>query len=98
MLPAPDLSPQRPSSVSAPRSDAEEQRRGITMRALATGLWHAQGLRGGATQHGRAPDQLARPMTHSLVREAFLHRLVPVLVINKVDWLCTQLRLDASEA
>ena len=36
--------------------------------------------------------------THSLVREAFLHRLTPVLVINKVDRLCTQLRLDASEA
>ena len=36
--------------------------------------------------------------THSLVCKALLHRIVPVLVINKVDRLCTQLRLDASEA
>jgi len=36
--------------------------------------------------------------THSLVREAYLHQLVPVLVINKVDRLCMEMGLDASEA
>jgi len=36
--------------------------------------------------------------THSLVREAYLHQLVPVLVINKVDRLCIELGLDATEA
>jgi len=36
--------------------------------------------------------------THSLVREAYLHQLVPVLVINKVDRLCMEMGLDPSEA
>lgn len=36
--------------------------------------------------------------THSLVREAYLHQLVPVLVINKVDRLCMEMGLDPTEA
>jgi translation elongation factor EF-G len=36
--------------------------------------------------------------THSLVREAYLHRLVPILVINKVDRLCGEMGLDPTKA
>lgn len=36
--------------------------------------------------------------THSLVREAHLYRLMPILVINKVDRLCSDLGLDVTEA
>ncbi len=35
--------------------------------------------------------------THSLVREAYLHRLVPILVINKVNRLCGEMGLDPTE-
>ena len=37
------------------------------------------------------------PRTHSLVREAYLHQLVPILVINKVDRLCMEMGLDSTE-
>lgn len=37
------------------------------------------------------------PRTHSLVREAYMHQLVPVLVINKVDRLCMEMGLDPTE-
>jgi ribosome assembly protein 1 len=37
------------------------------------------------------------PRTHSLVREAYLHQLVPILVINKVDRLCMEMGLDPTE-
>jgi len=36
--------------------------------------------------------------THSLMREAFLHRLMPILVVNKVDRLCADLGLNATES
>lgn len=36
--------------------------------------------------------------THQVVREAYHHQLVPVLVINKVDRLCTNLCLSPTEA
>jgi ribosome assembly protein 1 len=36
--------------------------------------------------------------THQVLREAFLHELVPVLVINKIDRLCCDLCLTATEA
>jgi small GTP-binding protein len=36
--------------------------------------------------------------THQVVREAHHHQLVPVLVINKVDRLCTNLCLSPTEA
>lgn len=38
------------------------------------------------------------PRTHSLVREAYLHQLVPILVINKVDRLCNEMGLDSTES
>jgi ribosome assembly protein 1 len=38
------------------------------------------------------------PRTHQVVREAHSHQLVPVLVINKVDRLCTNLCLTPTEA
>ena len=124
-------------------SDAEEQRRGITMRASAIGLKHlyAPPKLSQNKQNGKScpPSSAAtRDMvihlidspghvdfsaevtsslllcdsailvvdaveglcarTHSLVREAYLHQLVPVLVINKVDRLCMEMGLDASEA
>ncbi|KAL7545329.1 hypothetical protein ACHAWF_008678 [Thalassiosira exigua] len=128
-------------------SDAEEQRRGITMRASAIGLRHAYvppkmgakrpGGKGGPAPTSPSPAS-ARDMvihlidspghvdfsaevtsalllcdsailvvdaveglcarTHSLAREAYLHQLVPVLVINKVDRLCMEMGLDPSEA
>ncbi|KAL9188657.1 hypothetical protein ACHAXT_007035 [Thalassiosira profunda] len=130
-------------------SDAEEQRRGITMRASAIGLRHGyvppklsahkqHAKIGGGNASANANDGEAREMvihlidspghvdfsaevtsslllcdsailvvdaveglcarTHSLVREAYLHQLVPVLVINKVDRLCVELGLDPAEA
>lgn len=36
--------------------------------------------------------------THQVLREAFVHQLVPILVINKVDRLCTELCLTEAEA
>ncbi|KAL3938592.1 MAG: hypothetical protein SGBAC_006533 [Bacillariaceae sp.] len=36
--------------------------------------------------------------THQVIREAHLHELVPILVINKVDRLCTNLCLTPTEA
>eukprot|EP00980_Cylindrotheca_fusiformis_P027850 scaffold22560_cov135-Cylindrotheca_fusiformis.AAC.61 len=36
--------------------------------------------------------------THQVVREAYAHQLVPILVINKVDRLCTGLCLTSAEA
>ncbi|KAG7368345.1 translation elongation factor aEF-2 [Nitzschia inconspicua] len=36
--------------------------------------------------------------THQVVREAYSHQLVPILVINKVDRLCTNLCLTPTEA
>jgi ribosome assembly protein 1 len=36
--------------------------------------------------------------THQVVREAYSHQLVPILVINKVDRLCTGLCLTPTEA
>ncbi|CAJ1934862.1 unnamed protein product [Cylindrotheca closterium] len=36
--------------------------------------------------------------THQVIREAHLHELVPILVINKVDRLCTGLCLTPTEA
>ena len=36
--------------------------------------------------------------THSLVHEAYLHRLVPILVINKVNRQCEEMGLDPMEA
>jgi ribosome assembly protein 1 len=36
--------------------------------------------------------------THSILREAYAHELVPVLVINKIDRLCTDLCLTPTEA
>jgi ribosome assembly protein 1 len=38
------------------------------------------------------------PRTHQVVREAHSHQLVPILVINKVDRLCTDLCLTPTEA
>lgn len=38
------------------------------------------------------------PRTHQVLREAYVHRLVPILVINKMDRLCTDLGLDATES
>lgn len=38
------------------------------------------------------------PRTHQVLREAFMHRLVPVLVINKIDRLFTDLGLDPTES
>mmetsp|Transcript_36287 Transcript_36287/g.65335 ORF Transcript_36287/g.65335 Transcript_36287/m.65335 type:complete len:1104 (-) Transcript_36287:229-3540(-) len=128
-------------------SDAEEQRRGITMKASAIGLTHLyvpprmsqnkqNGKSGGsaASSTSSAPRNMVIHLidspghvdfsaevttalllcdtailvvdaveglcarTHSLLREAYLHQLVPVLVINKVDRLCMEMGLDASEA
>jgi ribosome assembly protein 1 len=36
--------------------------------------------------------------THQVLREAFVHELIPILVINKVDRLCTELCLSPEEA
>jgi ribosome assembly protein 1 len=36
--------------------------------------------------------------THQVLREAFVHQLVPLLVINKIDRLCTELCLTPTEA
>ena len=36
--------------------------------------------------------------THQVLREAYMHQLVPILVINKVDRLCCDLCLTPSEA
>mmetsp|Transcript_28623 Transcript_28623/g.77509 ORF Transcript_28623/g.77509 Transcript_28623/m.77509 type:complete len:1118 (-) Transcript_28623:225-3578(-) len=36
--------------------------------------------------------------THQVVREAHSHQLVPILVINKIDRLCTNLSLTPTEA
>jgi ribosome assembly protein 1 len=36
--------------------------------------------------------------THQVVREAHSHQLVPILVVNKVDQLCTNLCLTPTEA
>jgi len=36
--------------------------------------------------------------THSILREAYSQRLVPVLVLNKIDRLCTDLGLSVNEA
>lgn len=36
--------------------------------------------------------------THQVIREAYHHQLVPILVINKVDRLCTSLCLSPNEA
>jgi small GTP-binding protein len=36
--------------------------------------------------------------THQVLREAYSHQLVPILVINKVDRLCTDLCLSPTEA
>ena len=143
-------------------SDAEEQRRGITMRASAIGLKHVyvppkivmnkamlhnqnqnnnnnnNGASTTSTAAASSSTNAPRDMvihlidspghvdfsaevtsslllcdsailvvdaveglcarTHSLVREAYLHQLVPVLVINKVDRLCMEMGLDPSEA
>ena len=38
------------------------------------------------------------PRTHQVFREAFLNRLIPILVINKIDRLCTELELSPTEA
>ncbi|GAX14215.1 ribosome assembly protein 1 [Fistulifera solaris] len=38
------------------------------------------------------------PRTHQVLREAYMHRLVPVLVINKIDRLFTDLGLDPTES
>jgi len=38
------------------------------------------------------------PRTHQVLREAHLHRLVPILVINKIDRLYTDLALSTTEA
>ncbi|KAL7568041.1 hypothetical protein ACA910_020762 [Epithemia clementina (nom. ined.)] len=38
------------------------------------------------------------PRTHQVFRETLLNQLVPVLVINKMDRLCTDLGLTATEA
>ena len=122
-------------------SDAEEQRRGITMRASAIGLKHTYyPPKISQNKNGKSGDipAVRRDMvihlidspghvdfsaevtsslllcdsailvvdaveglcarTHSLVREAYLHQLVPVLVINKVDRLCMEMGLDPTEA
>jgi ribosome assembly protein 1 len=113
-------------------SDAEEQRRGITMRASAIGLKHTYFPPKSAAQadpknmvihlidspgHVDFSAEVTSSLllcdsailvvdaveglcarTHSLLREAYLHQLVPVLVINKVDRLCMDLGLDVSEA
>jgi len=120
-------------------SDAEEQRRGITMRASAIGLRHLYNppklaQKGNQVSNPSEPRQMVVHLidspghvdfsaevtsslllcdsailvvdaveglcarTHSLVREAYMHQLVPVLVINKVDRLCTELGLDPTES
>ena len=115
-------------------SDAEEQRRGITMRASAIGLRHVYNPpkmmpAGSASPQDMVVHLIDSPghvdfaadvtvslllcdsailvvdavegicaRTHSLLREAYLHQLVPVLVVNKIDRLCMDLGLDPSEA
>jgi ribosome assembly protein 1 len=114
-------------------SDAEEQRRGITMRASAIGLRHVYNPPKMASSSSLPQDMVIHLIdspghvdfsaevtsslllcdsailvvdavegicarTHSLLREAYLHQLVPVLVINKVDRLCMDLGLDPTEA
>ncbi|KAL7437180.1 hypothetical protein ACHAXM_005480 [Skeletonema potamos] len=116
-------------------SDAEEQRRGITMKASAIGLRHVYNPPKMASSGGSSSPQdmvihlIDSPghvdfasevtsslllcdsailvvdavegicaRTHSLLREAYMHQLVPVLVINKIDRLCMDLGLDTSEA
>jgi ribosome assembly protein 1 len=122
-------------------SDAEEQRRGITMKASAIGLRHvynppkmaSSSSSGGGGSSSSPQDMVIHLIdspghvdfaaevtsslllcdsailvvdavegicarTHSLLREAYMHQLVPVLVINKIDRLCMDLGLDPSEA
>ncbi|KAL7497726.1 hypothetical protein ACHAWT_009323 [Skeletonema menzelii] len=114
-------------------SDAEEQRRGITMRASAIGLRHVYNPPKMSSGSSASQDMVIHMIdspghvdfaaevtsslllcdsailvvdavegicarTHSLLREAYLHQLVPVLVVNKVDRLCMDLGLDPSEA
>ena len=120
-------------------SDAEEQRRGITMRASAIGLRHLYNppklaQKGNQVSNPSEPRQMVVHLidspghvdfsaevtsslllcdsailvvdaveglcarTHSLVREAYMHQMVPVLVVNKVDRLCTELGLDPTES
>ena len=128
-------------------SDAEEQRRGITMRSSAIGLKHLyvppkHSIQNKNKKNGSITDSSSssspRDMvihlidspghvdfsaevtsslllcdsailvvdaveglcarTHSLVREAYMHQLVPVLIINKVDRLCMEMGLDVTEA
>ena len=129
-------------------SDAEEQRRGITMRSSAIGLKHLyvppkkhsvqnnKNKKNGITdsQSSSQPRDMVIHLidspghvdfsaevtsslllcdsailvvdaveglcarTHSLVREAYMHQLVPVLIINKVDRLCMEMGLDVTEA
>ena len=131
-------------------SDAEEQRRGITMRSSAIGLKHLyvppkkhsvqnnKNKKNGITDSSSSSSSQPRDMvihlidspghvdfsaevtsslllcdsailvvdaveglcarTHSLVREAYMHQLVPVLIINKVDRLCMEMGLDVTEA
>ncbi|KAK1741717.1 elongation factor 2 family protein [Skeletonema marinoi] len=114
-------------------SDAEEQRRGITMRASAIGLRHVYNppkmSSGSSSPQDMVVHMIDSPghvdfaaevtsslllcdsailvvdavegicaRTHSLLREAYRHQLVPVLVVNKVDRLCMDLGLDPSEA
>ena len=38
------------------------------------------------------------PRTHQVLREAVWHQLVPILVLNKIDRLCTDLGLSPTEA
>src|SRR5210317_1495864 len=114
-------------------SDAEEQRRGITMRASAIGLRHVYNPPKMTSSSSVPQDMVIHLIdspghvdfsaevtsslllcdsailvvdavegicarTHSLLREAYLHQLVPMLVINKVDRLCMDLGLDPTEA
>ena len=114
-------------------SDAEEQRRGITMRASAIGLRHVYNPPKMASGPSSPQDMVIHLIdspghvdfssevtsslllcdaailvvdavegicarTHSLLREAYLHQLVPVLVVNKIDRLCMDLGLDPTEA
>ncbi|KAL3792868.1 hypothetical protein HJC23_004793 [Cyclotella cryptica] len=117
-------------------SDAEEQRRGITMKASGIGLRYRRlplgggGNNKGPTDHTNmvihlhdspghvdfsvevasslllsdaallVVDAVEGPCarTHSLLREAYAHELVPILVINKVDRLCCEMGLSVEEA
>lgn len=114
-------------------SDAEEQRRGITMKASGIGLRYHRMPKGGAkvTEERESMvihlhdspghvdfsvevasslllsdtalliiDAVEGPCarTHSLLREAYAHEMVPILVINKVDRLISDLGLSTEEA